>query len=72
MTTFLRRTSLPVAFLFALFAAACALQGTSDTDVSRWNRQAQNITIIRDNWGIPHIHGKTDADAVFGAMYAQA
>jgi acyl-homoserine-lactone acylase len=72
MTTFLRRTSLPVAFLFALFAAACALQGTSDTDVSRWDRQAQNITIIRDNWGIPHIHGKTDADAVFGAMYAQA
>ena len=30
------------------------------------------MTITRDNWGIPHIHGKTDADAVFGLEYAQA
>ena len=29
------------------------------------------MTIIRDNWGIPHIYGKTDADAVFGLLYAQ-
>src|SRR6266478_5072101 len=35
-------------------------------------RQAQDVTIIRDDWGIPHVHGKTDADAVFGLMYAQA
>ncbi len=41
-------------------------------DVARWEAQAQNITIIRDNWGVPHIYGKTDADAVFGVMYAQA
>ncbi|MEP7211982.1 MAG: acylase [Acidobacteriota bacterium] len=33
---------------------------------------ARNVTIVRDNWGIPHIHGKTDADAVFGMIYAQA
>ncbi len=32
---------------------------------------ARRITIIRDEWGIPHIYGKTDADAVFGLMYAQ-
>jgi acyl-homoserine-lactone acylase len=32
---------------------------------------ANNVTIIRDQWGIPHIEGKTDADAVFGLMYAQ-
>ncbi len=30
------------------------------------------ITIIRDNWGIAHVYGKTDADAVFGMIYAQA
>lgn len=36
-----------------------------------WEKQAKNITIIRDNWGIPHIYGKTDADAVFGLMYTQ-
>ena len=29
-------------------------------------------TIIRDEWGIPHVYGKTDADAVFGVIYAQA
>ncbi len=37
----------------------------------RWQQQANNVTIIRDNWGIPHIYGKTDADAVFGLLYAQ-
>jgi acyl-homoserine lactone acylase PvdQ len=33
--------------------------------------RAAAITIIRDKWGIPHIYGKSDADAVFGLMYAQ-
>src|SRR5437762_11153736 len=42
------------------------------TDVTRWERQAQNVTIIRDDWGIAHVYGKTDADAVFGMEYAQA
>ena len=41
-------------------------------EVARWEAQAKNITIIRDQWGVPHIYGKTDADAVFGVMYAQA
>jgi acyl-homoserine-lactone acylase len=27
---------------------------------------------VRDNWGIAHIYGKSDADAVFGMIYAQA
>ena len=42
------------------------------TDISRWRQQAANVTITRDNWGIAHVKGKTDADAVFGAIYAQA
>ncbi len=33
---------------------------------------ARNVTITRDDWGIAHVRGKTDADAVFGAVYAQA
>src|SRR6266446_6444867 len=41
-------------------------------EAQRWERQARNVTIIRDNWGIAHVSGKTDADAVFGAVYAQA
>jgi len=40
--------------------------------VTAWEAQAAGITIIRDNWGVPHIYGKTDADTVFGVMYAQA
>ena len=56
-----------------LFAAAVsgALQGT-DNDMARWERQAQNVTIVRDTWGIAHVYGKSDADAVFGVIYAQA
>ena len=38
----------------------------------RLARQAKRVTIMRDKWGIPHVFGKTDADAVFGLMYAQA
>ena len=30
------------------------------------------MEITRDDWGIAHIHGHTDADAVFGMIYAQA
>lgn len=41
------------------------------TEVQQWEAQAQNITIIRDDFGVPHIYGKTDADAVFGLLYAQ-
>jgi len=33
---------------------------------------AYTAEIIRDNYGIPHIYGKTDADAVYGMIYAQA
>ena len=40
--------------------------------MAEWQAQAQNVTIIRDDWGIAHVYGKTDADAVFGAIYAQA
>ena len=38
---------------------------------AEWTRHAKNVEIIRDDWGIAHIYGKTDADAVFGMIYAQ-
>jgi acyl-homoserine lactone acylase PvdQ len=56
----------------ALTCVATAPQAIQNADVARWQRQAQNVTIIRDDWGIPHVYGKSDADAVFGVMYAQA
>ena len=44
---------------------------TDTAEVKRLKEQASHVTIIRDTWGIPHIYGKTDADAIFGLMYAQ-
>jgi len=42
------------------------------TDLARWQAEAQRVTITRDDWGIAHVVGRSDADAVFGAIYAQA
>ena len=41
-------------------------------EMAAWQARAVGVTIVRDDWGIPHITAKTDADAVFGLMYAQA
>src|SRR5215210_7442171 len=46
-------------------------QQFSPQEIARFEKQAKQVTIIRDTWGVPHIYGKTDADAVFGLMYAQ-
>ena len=53
----------------ALFASTLSAQSS---DMARWQKQAQQVTIIRDDWGIAHVYGKTDADAVFGMIYAQS
>src|SRR5579863_2724150 len=52
-------------------AAAAAPSGTQD-ESSRWHAEADETRIVRDDWGIAHVHGRTDADAVFGMIYAQA
>ena len=53
-------------------AAAAKAQAPSAADLARWKKTAERVTIMRDKWGIPHVFGKTDADAVFGLLYAQA
>jgi acyl-homoserine-lactone acylase len=61
--------------LFLFLIVSCATQVSAQaprTDVAAWEQRAQNVTIIRDDWGIPHVYGQTDADVVFGLMYAQA
>lgn len=55
--------------LLPLIVISC--QKPLTTELGRWQKQAENVTIIRDDFGIPHIYGKTDADAVFGLLYAQ-
>ena len=49
-----------------------AAQTAKTPEAARWEREAASVTIIRDDWGIAHVYGKTDADAVFGMIYAQA
>ena len=63
-----------LAFLLLLGIAGCAPLDAADTgtDAARWARHARNVTITRDDWGIAHVRGTSDADAVFGLMYAQA
>jgi acyl-homoserine-lactone acylase len=60
----MRMIPLP-ALLFLLTAA-------SPPELPRWKAEASHVTITRDDWGIAHIRGKSDADAVFGMIYAQA
>ncbi len=69
------RTKLPHLKLILIFSAACASlawAAPKDQEQARWDQEARNVTIIRDDWGIAHVYGKTDADAVFGMIYAQA
>ncbi|TWH98909.1 acyl-homoserine lactone acylase PvdQ [Flavobacterium tiangeerense] len=46
-------------------------QKMTTSELARLQKQSQQVTIIRDNWGIAHVYGKTDADAVFGMLYVQ-
>jgi len=56
----------------ALALVAASVAFSFQPDAARWKQRASNITIVRDSWGIAHIYGKTDADTVFGMIYAQA
>ena len=55
-----------IPLLFLLTAAA------GPRELQQWREQAGQVTITRDDWGIAHVRGTTDADAVFGMIYAQA
>lgn len=55
---------------FLLLASLLSLYGCNTNDQPKGATHS-NITIFRDSWGVPHVYGKTDADAVFGIMYAQ-
>lgn len=66
-----------VCLLLCVLLTACATRSDGGASVppgelARWEARAERVTIIRDDWGVPHIYAPTDADAVFGLMYAQA
>lgn len=54
------------------FASAAERSEAGDLEFERLAARAQEVTIIRDDYGVPHIYARTDADAVFGLLYAQA
>lgn len=57
--------------LFFCVSFQAVSQNTAAKEINRLEKLAAKVTIIRDNWGIAHVYGKTDADAVFGMLYAQ-
>jgi acyl-homoserine-lactone acylase len=61
-----------ILLVLALASSCFAAQTPDKNEIARWEQEARNVTIVRDDWGIAHVFGKTDADTVFGAMYAQA
>lgn len=65
------KNHLPLVFLFFCLSVPMFSQISNTKEIKRLQELAQQVTIIRDNWGIAHVYGKTDADAVFGMLYAQ-
>jgi len=60
-----------LSILIIFILVSCKNEKTATDEEKRWQQHAENTEIIRDNFGVPHIYGKTDADAVFGLLYAQ-
>jgi acyl-homoserine lactone acylase PvdQ len=67
-----RNRLLKLVVTLAVVSAAVAFQAAKNPEAARWEQEARSVDIIRDDWGIAHVYGKTDADAVFGMIYAQA
>jgi acyl-homoserine-lactone acylase len=60
-----------ILFILIFIPSITFSQAFTGQEINRCKEEAQRVTIIRDDWGVPHIYGKTDADAVFGILYSQ-
>ncbi len=67
----LKQRSLPFATIASLLFLATCARVEEAPELVRQRARAENVTIIRDDFGVAHIYGTTDADAVFGMLYAQ-
>jgi len=60
----------------ALILCLLMLSGCSQNDFDAADylglHDQYDVTIERDRWGVPHVHGVSDADMAFGFAYAQA
>ncbi|MDA1273550.1 MAG: acylase [Verrucomicrobia bacterium] len=64
---------LALGITFLVFSSCTTGRNIShNPELARLAARARNVTIIRDDFGVPHIYAKTDADTVFGLLYAQA
>jgi acyl-homoserine-lactone acylase len=63
---------LGVTAVVAAILAGAATPAAAQDELARLRAEARRVRIVRDDWGIAHVHGHTDADAVFGMVYAQA
>ncbi len=61
-----------IACAMAAFALSMTWVPAYGDETTRWQDEARDTSIVRDDWGVAHVHGRTDADAVFGMIYAQA
>lgn len=70
--------SISRAFALLVFLVSCSQPqpdgqaSEQHSDLQRQLQIAERVTIIRDDFGVPHIYAESDADAVFGLLYAQA
>ena len=67
----LRYSSSTLLFVLLVLLTGCSRQAVAP-EIDRLKARAENVTIFRDDFGVPHIYAKTDADAVFGMLYAQS
>ncbi|PCJ45460.1 MAG: hypothetical protein COA74_15590 [Gammaproteobacteria bacterium] len=68
---FVNKTIILISILL-LFSCGTPTANKTTTDENINMHPSQNVTIYRDEWGVPHIHGKSDGDTAFGMGYAQA
>ena len=61
-----------LSLLLAVSCTPVTADRPPESERARWERQAERVTIVRDDWGLAHVRGRSDADAVFGMIYAQA
>jgi acyl-homoserine-lactone acylase len=66
-----RNNRLALAFALLLPALSAPCHAQQSTERTRWAQEAKHVKIVRDDWGIAHVYGGTDGDAVFGMIYAQ-
>jgi acyl-homoserine lactone acylase PvdQ len=64
-----KRLAVGIAVMLAALLPPCHAQKSNEG--TRWGQEAGHVRIVRDDWGIAHVYGDTDADAVFGMIYAQ-